>query len=440
MSLVGCGEDPYMRVYLPDGYGDGLKGRSFTYGRTHYTLADFQTETLQLTLDATARTIVGHAEIRFRPVDTGVPMVRLTAKPTAATLDGRAIQLGTVRDPDDVTTFMTAGTELAADSDHVLTVDYEIPDDNVASDTYLSLSEERSINFQTLMQDQGGRTAAGPMASYFEAYGPAGIEADQFQLSLQLDLVGSTAPHRLFANGAAQTTAPNQWTIEFPAYFSTSSFFVHLTSLPFVVRELSYPGLERDIPITVYGNNAEDVDKAVELLPGWFTELESTFGPYAHASFIADVAQGGGMEYTGATVTSLGAISHELCHSWFARGVMPADGRSGWIDEGIATWRDMLYRRATTPLLSGPRDLANFSMWHQQTPMLDHINSAFLLAEIDSALATDGGLLPVLRTFYEQWRRRPITTEQFIEFLEEQTGRSFDDMFDKYVYNNTPPR
>jgi hypothetical protein len=53
------------------------------------------------------------------------------------------------------------------------------------------------------------------------------------------------------------------------------------------------------------------------------------------------------MEYCGATMTDPGALGHELTHSWFARGVMPANGNTGWIDEAVASWRDDGYPRAS---------------------------------------------------------------------------------------------
>ena len=77
-------------------------------------------------------------------------------------------------------------------------------------------------------------------------------------------------------------------------------------------------------------------------------ELEQTYGPYPHEALLIYCTGNisGGMEYAGATMTSLEALGHEITHSWFARGVMPANGNAGWIDEAIARWRDRGYPRA----------------------------------------------------------------------------------------------
>ena len=55
------------------------------------------------------------------------------------------------------------------------------------------------------------------------------------------------------------------------------------------------------------------------------------------------------MEYPGATATSLRSLGHEMFHSYFAKGVIPADGNSGWMDEGLASWRDKGYQTLTHP-------------------------------------------------------------------------------------------
>ena len=51
-----------------------------------------------------------------------------------------------------------------------------------------------------------------------------------------------------------------------------------------------------------------------------------------------------------------------------------------------------------------------------------------------------GGLRPILRTFYAQWTERPITTEQFLRFVETQSGLSLDSYVQEYVYGEPPAR
>lgn len=418
-------------MVLPAGYGDGLAGRSFTVGDTRYTLADFTEVALHLTFDVAARTTTGHAEIRFRPVESGVPFFLLKPTTSPATLDGQPVPLRRLRDPDNVAALTSIDATLPAGSEHILAFDYVL-----TSATYSSTG----VDFVTTMYDV---LRTDPPDNYFEAYGPASIEADQYHFVLDIELVGATVPHRLFANGTPQSTAPGRWTIDFPASYSTSSFFVHLSEIDYAVREASYHGLEREIPIVVYGSRAEDVDAGMDNLLTAFAELEATFGPYSHASFIADVVPGGGgMEHVGATVSGVVALSHELCHSWFGRGVLPADGRSGWIDEAICTWRDFRYQRPPGVTTVGTRpdtNLATYSIWYQPAPDFFHVPGWDLMTDLDIMTADAGGLRPILRDFYADWRGRPITTEQFLDYLKARTDVDLDAEFDEHVYGGNPP-
>jgi len=434
LAAVACTTDH--EVVLPRDYGDGLAGRSFTIGGTRHTLADLSHVALHYSLDVAAIHAEGHAEVQFRPVETGVPFLLLEPTATAATLDGHPIQLRKIHDPDGVVTLTSLDVELTENTDHVLTVDYPVsPESYVYGPAPRANPTPVGIDFISAMYD--GPPYGPPSARYFDRYGPSSIEADQYQMTIDLELLGATIPHQLFTNGTQHQTEPARWTIDFPSYFSTSSFFFELTAAPLVVRQISYHGLEHDIPITVYAAQAEDADAVIAKLPDLFSELEASFGPYAHASFTVDL-QGGGMEYAGATVTSPGELSHELCHSWFARGVLPADGRSGWIDEGICTWRDLGYRIPPTP--TTPFNLANYSIWYQEMPVDVHLGGAAVFAELETRLAASGGIRPVLRSLYADWRGKPITTEQLLSYVTTKTGLVLDEQFDTYVYDGPPTR
>jgi hypothetical protein len=132
-------------------------------------------------------------------------------------------------------------------------------------------------------------------------------------------------------------------------------------------------------------------------------------------------------------MTSLGALGHEITHSWFARGVMPANGNAGWIDEAIARWRDLGYPRASAVNRRPPVNLAGFSPYRRHTPRQSYAMGSLLLSELDRLFAP-GGLRPILATLFRQRRRQPITTRLFQELLEQVTGVSLAATFDRYVY------
>jgi hypothetical protein len=173
-------------------------------------------------------------------------------------------------------------------------------------------------------------------------------------------------------------------------------------------------------------------------LKKYLAELEGTYGAFAHSTFTAYITDsGGGMEYCGATVTSLGALGHETTHSWFARGMMPANGNAGWIDEAIASWRDDGYPRGNGAPRA-PRILGGFSPYRRFTTMDAYSYGADLMADFDGMLANTslGGLKNMLKETFAGFRRQTITVQMFQTRLEQSLGRSMQQFFDKYVYGN----
>jgi hypothetical protein len=144
------------------------------------------------------------------------------------------------------------------------------------------------------------------------------------------------------------------------------------------------------------------------------------------------------MEYAGATITSLRALSHELAHSWFARGVMPADGRSQWIDEGIVTWRDQRYPTAGALLAAAVTNLGNHSPYLRPMPYYVHYDAARLMSEWQLLFAGSGGLKPLLRGFFTQYRLRSVTQEEFRAYLERESGVDLGAYFRRYVTGPPP--
>lgn len=140
------------------------------------------------------------------------------------------------------------------------------------------------------------------------------------------------------------------------------------------------------------------------------------------------------MEYAGAAITSVGALDHELLHSWFGRGAIPSDGRSGWIDEGIAGWRDNGYYTSAWPADRDFTNLANFSPFERFTPKNCYRDGSSFMAELDGCLERRGGIRPVLKKFFAEYKTRAISTPLFQLFLETELNLDLHTAFRNYVY------
>ncbi|MBX9768787.1 MAG: hypothetical protein K2X47_16050, partial [Bdellovibrionales bacterium] len=137
----------------------------------------------------------------------------------------------------------------------------------------------------------------------------------------------------------------------------------------------------------------------------------------------------GGMEYAGATITSLEALSHEVGHSWFGRGVIPAGGNAGWLDEAITSWRDMNFPKTSS--LSGNQPMADHGPYNRTTDGEAYGFGAEFIGLLNSAVPN---FFDFMRHLYTTKAWSPITTESFAQELSLFTGKDFAPVFKKYVF------
>ena len=280
----------------------------------------------------------GRGGLRFTLPQSGRPLFDLVPRPLRLVVDGQQLppeRLRVVRPPDDFTFLRMLDEQLDA-GEHTTEVEYTLG-------TSTAQFTNGGVGLGLFMTDLEQR-------GYLERHAPANLEFDQIPMNVEVRVSGHTGQHNIFSNGRVSHDGSNTWQVLYPDYFTCSSCYLHLTNRPLHVREDLFVGEEREVPITSYGENLGDVEQALQNASVFLRELEETFGPYPHESLLVYCTGNisGGMEYAGATMTDLPSLGHEITHSWFARGVMPANGNAGWIDEAIARWRDQGYPNALT--------------------------------------------------------------------------------------------
>lgn len=386
----------------------GQSDKTITISGEKHVPMNFITQDLYLTFDPAAQKFLGHSKITFNLVEEGHPFFELQGTLKNISVDGLKVTSTTITDPDGQKQSYISLNEVFSDrAVHTVEFDYELPSTQV---TYTG----GGVRFLTDMTDLNGK--------FFEYWGPCGFEEDQFIMNLTITVNNTTSSHTLRTNGKITSNGPAQWKVEFPGYFSKSSFYIHLTNQVLPSKTLVYKGIAKDIPVEIYGLTQALVDGGVADISGLFKELESAYGPYPHEKFLAYMNdRSGGMEYVGATITSRGSLDHELLHSWFGRSVIPADGRSGWIDEAMASWRDYGYTRATTTLNRAPTNLSNYSIFRKTTPTNSYVDGRALFAELDLEFKNIGGLKKVMKALHEQFNNQIITNDKFWAYLESYT-------------------
>jgi hypothetical protein len=369
------------------------------------------------------------ARMTFRASRPGLPVFDLVPNPTAATLDGATVDPADVRcvdDPDSVTRVRVLAVEVDASADHELVLEYSM------NDAVTFAPGKARVGFFMWDLTTGGR-------EFLEQYAPANFEFDTFDLSFDVRVLGDAVEHEVFANGDVVAKGPNAWSVTYPSYFTSSSPYFHLADKGrFVTERFTYVGVGAAIPVTVYSEDATRVRDAVARTKSVLAELETAYGAFAHSRLVAYITpSGGGMEYAGATMTSLSALGHEITHSWFARGLMPADGNAGWIDEAVASWRDNGYPRANSAPDRAPVNLGGFSPYRRHTTYEAYGLGAKLISELDYMFRASGGMKPLLRRIFTERQRTTITVPTFQTFLEGATDRPLAGIFDRYVYGKS---
>jgi hypothetical protein len=197
----------------------------------------------------------------------------------------------------------------------------------------------------------------------------------------------------------------------------------------------------REIPVVIYSNfwwlNNMMVKKTKEVL----AELENDYGPYPHPKLIIYGTRiKGGMEYVGATMTSYISLGHELHHCYFAKGVMPSSGNSGWLDEAIASWRDKDYQRHATPFYTSI-NLGNHSRYTRKTDSNSYKYGRSFMAYLDYSLVMLGkpGLKDFLKNYFAKRKYQLITNADFIHELNLYANYDFSADFVQYIFGGTSP-
>ncbi len=397
---------------------------SFNVGGKQAVPINFKEVWLEIEFNTQTRKAVGKANIQFLAGDAGHPLLDLMPEPTRATLNGSPTTLSTVSDPAGITKMRMVSSSVAAQSLNTLIIEYPLSSNTVTYST-------NGVRFGFFMGDVGAAEQRG----FMEKYAPTNLEFDAYRMTVQLRVVPSPEAHQLFSNGRIEKL-DNEWLVHFPSHFTTSSFYLHLTQQNFAVREATYSGLKADIPVTIYADSSSSAQRGLDMALAVLKENEAAYGPYAHPAALAYITpSGGGMEYCGATMTSLGALEHEFTHFWFARGVMPADGNAGWIDEAIASWRDNGYPTKTSPGQAAL--LGGFTAYRRMTPMAAYTQGANLMAYFDSRFKNRGGLKDILKTMFEEKQLNRITSPWLKTFLEKESGDNLDEIFRKYVYQQS---
>jgi aminopeptidase N len=206
-----------------------------------------------------------------------------------------------------------------------------------------------------------------------------------------------------------------------------------------------------------------DIDNTVNFLE-LFSDLFSGY-PFRNEKYGHCLAGlSGGMEHQ--TMTTLGRfdfslVAHELGHMWFGDNVTCSNWSDIWINEGFATYADYL----ATDIIAGgqwpgiwKKNVHNFilsepggSIYVPEDEItydnvdrifdsrLTYFKGAIMLHMIRFELNSDDLFFNVLKNFQEQFADSLASAPDFINVLNETSGKNFNDFFEQWYYGEGYP-
>ncbi|MDI3243101.1 hypothetical protein QK292_16085 [Arthrobacter sp. AL08] len=181
---------------------------------------------------------------------------------------------------------------------------------------------------------------------YLEAWFPSNLPFDQFPVTLNITLTGTEVAHVLISNGDVAVGGPGRWSVAFPASFTTLSHLVELRPAATVEGQKStvvLPVSGTAVTVEAWKCSAgpEDLGHELGRIESLLAQNEADYGRFPGNRFVCFFnGNRGGMEYHHGATTSRRALAHEVFHSWFSRGVMPASQADGWWDEAFTSYHE----------------------------------------------------------------------------------------------------
>ena len=258
-----------------------------------------------------------------------------------------------------------------------------------------------------------------------------------------------------------------RWRTRYPiAYYLLSlsvsryrdySFYMHSDNLPdsLLVQNYIYqdPGYLEE--------NREKIDTTAELIDlfsGLFSPYPFLKEKYGHC--LAPI--GGGMEHqTMTTLTGFGfnLVAHELTHQWFGDHVTCATWSDIWINEGFASYGEYLAldaldsHQAALEWMARAHELAigepEGSVYVPEedagneyrifSNALSYKKGASILHMIRYELGSDTLFFRTLREFQNRFADSVATGRDFMQVLNEVSGKEFNWFFDQWYYGQGYP-
>ena len=162
----------------------------------------------------------------------------------------------------------------------------------------------------------------------------------------------------------------------------------------------------------------------------------------------------GGRDWTGVGISPRFdfIIIHESGHEWFGNAVSAADRSDMWIHEGWTTYLENLYVEYTYGYADALKYVNGYKTKVQnrqpiippgglmRTPPQDmYFKGALMLNTLRSVVNDDTRWFKLLHDLFQHFKYQNITTEQLVQYVNQQTGKNLTPVFDQYLRHTALP-
>ena len=218
-------------------------------------------------------------------------------------------------------------------------------------------------------------------------------------------------------------------------------------------------------PKDIVNEAKHDFGRVPEMM-GFFSEK---FGPYpfeVYGNIVMDANLGGAaaLETQTLPLYDRGMVSgdrkservlvHELAHHWFGNSVSPGDWKDIWLNEGLASYSEVLWIEHDKGPEARDRALARNERiarsFGSKNPIAEPAPDGLFDSKIyqGGSLAVhalrkevgDKAFFQILKTYGAQHRDSTATTEDLISISSKVAKKDLQPFFDKWVYSSELPR
>lgn len=195
-------------------------------------------------------------------------------------------------------------------------------------------------------------------------------------------------------------------------------------------------------------------ERTFGLYPWYEDGFKMIESPYAGMEHQSAIAYGNGYKNGYAFQTDY-IILHETAHEWWGNSITVKDLADVWIQEGFATYSESVYyeqmlgEKYYDLNLKGNRQsiknkypvvgVEGRRWFHFRKHSDVYVKGAWILHTLREQLDNDKLFFEIISGFYDTYKYKLVSSQDFINFVNQETGADYQWFFDQYLHQHQVP-